>query len=193
MENQEGNVSGVLDIMNKSIALLALLLVLALTVSAFGCTAEKETPSPTPAVSPTPELTLTPEPTPTPTPEPVTRVFNITRSMSGISITLVMTTWVDNEVEVQWRIVNTTNQSFKAARLYSIFQPGDYATDQTGKEAEYFIPVPITKDLEPGDPLIYKTKLLFYPQSTQITIRLSDTWVEGNTFTDLSVEFSFAR
>jgi len=177
--------------MSKSIALLALLLVLALTVSAFGCTAEKEAPSPTPVASPTP--TPTPIPTPTPTPEPVTRVFNITRTLSGLNITLVMTTWVGNEVEVQWRIVNTTGQSFKAARLYSIFQPGAYATDQAGNEAEYLIPVPITKDLEPGSSLIYKTKLLFYPESTQITILLPDVWVAGSTFTDLSVEFSFAR
>ncbi len=179
--------------MSKSIALLALLLVLALTVGAFGCTAEKEAPSTTPAVSPTPALTTTPVPTPTPTPEPVTKVFNITRTLSGLNITLVMATWVDNEVEVQWRIVNTTGQSFKAARLYSIFQPGAYATDQAGNEAEYFIPVPITKDLEPGGSLLYKTKLLFYPQSTRITIRLPDTWVEGSNFIDLSVEFSFPR
>jgi len=179
--------------MSKPISLLTLLLVLVLTVSAFGCTAEKETPSPTSAASPTPELTPTPVPTPTPTPEPVTKVLNITRTLSGLNITLVMTTWVDNEVEVQWRILNTTGQSFKAARLYNIFQPGTYAIDQTGKEAEYFIPIPITKDLGPGNSLTYKTKLLFYPQSTQITIRLSDMWAEGSAFTDLSVEFSFTR
>lgn len=179
--------------MSKSIALLTLLLMLVLTVSAFGCVAEKEAPSPTPVASPTPAPTPTPIPTPTPTPEPVTKVFNITRQLSGLNITLVMATWVDNEVEVQWRIENTTGQSFKASRLYSIFQPGAYATDQTGNEAEYFMPPPITKDFEPGISLIYKTKLLFYPESTQITIQLSDAWVEGSTFTDISVEFSFAR
>jgi hypothetical protein len=178
--------------MSKSIALLALLL-LVLTASAFGCISEKEAPSPTPATSPTPVLTPTPIPTPTPTPEPVTKVFNITRTLSGLNITLVMATWVGNEVEVQWRIENITGQSFKSARLYSIFQPGAYATDQAGNEAEYFIPTPIIKDLAPGNYLIYKTKLLFYPQSTQITIRLPDTWVEGGNFVDISVDFSFPR
>ena len=179
--------------MSKPTALLTLLLVLALTVSAFACIAEKEAPSPTPTASPTPTLTPTPIPTPTLTPEPVTRVFNITRTLSGIDITLVMTTWVGNEVEVQWRIENPTAQSFKASRLYSIFQPGAYATDQAGNEAEYFIPLPITKDLEAGKSLIYKTKLLFYPESTRITIQLPDVWAEGSTFIDISVKFSFAR
>ena len=179
--------------MSKSTALLTLLLVLALTVSAFACIAEKEAPSPTPTASPTPTPSATPIPTPTPTHEPVTKVFNLTRTLSGLNITLVMTTWVGNEVEVQWRIENPTGQSFKASRLYSIFQPGAYATDQAGNEAEYFIPPRIIKDLETGDSLTYKTKLLFYPQSTRITIRLPDAWVEGSTFVDISVEFSFTR
>ena len=177
--------------MSKSTALLALLLMLALTVSTFGCTAENEAPTPT--ASPTPTLTPTPIPTPTPTPEPVTKVYNIARTLSGLHITLVMVTWVGNEVEIQWRIENTTGQSFKASHLYSIFQPGAYATDQAGNEAEYFIPSPITKDLEAGKSLTYKTKLIFYPESTRITIRLPDAWVEGSTFVDISVEFSFAR
>ena len=177
--------------MSKSTALLTLLLVLALTVSAFGCVAEKEATPPTPTVSPTQTPTVIP--TPTPTPEPVTKVFNITRTLSGLNITLVMATWVGNEVELQWRIENTTGQSFKASRLYTIFQPGAYATDQAGNEAEYFIPPRIIKDLEAGQSLTYKIKLLFYPESTRITIRLPDAWVEGNTFTDISVEFSFAR
>jgi hypothetical protein len=175
--------------MSKSIALPTLLLVLALTVSAFGCIAEKEVPSPTPTASLTPTLT----PTPIPIPEPATKVFNITRTLSGLNITLVMATWVGNEVEVQWRIDNPTGQSFKASRLYSIFQPGAYATDQAGNEAEYFIPPRIIKDLEAGESLTYKTKLLFYPESIRITIRLPDAWVEGSTFVDISVEFSFAR
>ena len=179
--------------MSKSTALLTLLLVLALTVSAFACTAEKEVPSPTPTATLTPTPTLTPIPTPTPTPEPVTKVFNITRTLSGLNITLVMATWVGNEVEVQWRIENITGQSFNASRLYTIFQPGAYATDQAGNEAEYFIPPRIIKDLEAGKSLTYKTKLIFYPESTRITIRLPDAWVEGSTFTDISVEFSFAR
>jgi len=175
--------------MSKSTALLTLLLVIALTASIFGCSAEKETPSPTPIASPTPVLT----PTPVPTPEPVTEVFNITRTLSGLNITLVMATWVGNEVEVQWRIDNPTAQSFEASRLYSIFQPGAYATDQAGREAEYFIPPPIVKNLEAGKSLTYKTKLLFYSESTRITIRLPDVWAEGGNFADVSVEFSFPR
>jgi hypothetical protein len=179
--------------MSKSTALLTLLLMIALTASIFGCANGKETPSPTPIASPTPTLTPTPIPTPTPTPEPVTKVFNITRTLSGLNITLVMVTWVGNEVEVQWRIDNPTTQSFEASRLYSIFQPGAYATDQAGKEAEYFIPPPIIKDLEAGKSLTYKTNLLFYSESTRITIRLPDVWAEDGNFVDISIEFSFPR
>ena len=177
--------------MSKSAALPTLLLVLVLTATVFGCVDEKGTPSPTPIASPTTTPTPTPVPTPTPTPEPVTRVFNISRTLSGLNITLVMVTWVDNEVEVQWRIDNPTAQSFNASHLYSIFQPGAYATDQTGKEAEYFIPPPITKDLAAGGSLTYKTSLLFYPESTRITIRLPDVWAENGNFTDISVDYSF--
>ena len=104
-----------------------------------------------------------------------------------------MVTWVGDEVEVQWRIDNPTGQSFEASRLYSIFQPGAYATDQAGKEAEYFIPPPIIKDLEAGKSLTYKTNLLFYSESTRITIRLPDVWAEDGNFVDVSVEFSFPR
>jgi hypothetical protein len=179
--------------MSKSNALLTLLLVLAFTASIFGCVNEKETPSPTPVATPIPTLAPTPIPTPTPTPEPVTKVFNIARTLSGLNITLVMVTWVGNEVEVQWRIDNPTAQSFNASRLDSIFQPGAYATDQAGNEAEYFIPPPIFKDLEAGKSLVYKTKLLFYPESTRITIRLPDVWAENGHFTDVSVEYSFPR
>lgn len=178
--------------MSNSNALLALLLVIVLTVSLIGCGAKEET-TPTPIASPTPTLAPTPLPTPVPTPEPVTKVYNITRTLPGIDITLVMATWVSNHVEVQWRIENTTGQSFKASRLDNIFQPGAYATDQAGNEAEYFIPPPITKDLEPGGSLIYKTSLLFYPESTEITIRLTDAWVENSSFVNVSVEFSFPR
>jgi len=179
--------------MSKSTALLTLLVVFALTLSIFGCVTEEETPSPTPISSPTPTLTPTPVPTPTPTPEPVTKVFNMSRTLSGLNIILVMCTWIDNEVEVQWEIYNTTIQSFNHSRLYSIFQPGAYATDQTGREAEYFIPPPITKDLEAGTSLTYKTSLLFYSESTYITIRLPDVWAENGNFTDISVAYSFPR
>jgi hypothetical protein len=158
---------------------------------AYGCASEQETPTPTPVIGPTP--TIEPLPTPTPTPEPVTRVFNITRQLSGLDITLVMATWTGNEVELQWTIENLTGQSFKAKRLYSIFQPSLYATDQAGNEAEYFIPQPIMQDLEAGDYLIYRTRLLFYPESTSITIRLTDAWSEGSTFVDISKEFNFLR
>jgi hypothetical protein len=179
--------------MSRSNALLILLLVFALTVSIFGCATENETPSPTPISSPTPIPTPTPVLTPTPTPEPVTRVFNMSRTLSGLNITLVMCTWVANEVEVQWRIDNLNAESFNGSHLYSIFQPGAYAMDQTGREAEYFIPPPIRLDLEAGMSLTYKTSLLFYPESTNITIRLPDVWAENGNFTDISVEYSFPR
>ena len=171
---------------------LTLLLVLAVIAVAAGCGGtETPTPTATPAVTPTPTPDLLP--TPTPTPSEKTTVLNITRTLSGLSITLVSTTWVNHEVEVQWRIENPLAQSFKASRLYNIFQPGMLATDQSGKEAEYFIPAPITKDLEPGKFLILKTRLIFYPETAQITIRLSDVYNEGSLFVDISTEFTFPR
>jgi hypothetical protein len=172
--------------------ILTAVLILVVIAATAGC-AVTETPTPTltPAVSPTP----TPEllPTPIPTPEEITTVPNITRTLSGLSITLVSATWINDEVEIQWRIENPLAQSFKASRLYNMFQPGMLATDQSGKEAEYFIPAPITKDLEPGKFLIFKTRLLFYPDSAQITIRLSDVYNEGSVFVDISTEFTFPR
>ena len=179
----------------KSLAiLLTALLILALIVGGIGCRATK-TPTPTHVVTPTATPTITPEPLPTPipTPEPVTRVLNITHTLSGLSITLVSATWVDNEVELQWRIENPTAQPFKASRLYNMFYPGMLATDQSGKEAEYFVPAVIRIDLAAGDWLVYKTKLIFYPESTQITIQVSDVYNEGSIFVDISTEYSFPR
>jgi hypothetical protein len=174
--------------------LLTALLILALIVGGIGCRATK-TPTPTPVVTPiaTPVITPEPLPTPTPAPEPITRVLNTTRTLSGLSITLVSTTWVDNEVELQWRIENPAAQPFKASRLYNIFYPGMLATDQSGKEAEYFVPAVIRNDLAAGDWLLYKTKLIFHPESTQLTIRLSDVYNEGSVFVDISINFSFPR
>ncbi len=172
--------------------ILNVLLILVVIAATAGCRGtETPTPTATPAVTPTP--TLEPLPTPTPTPGEITTVLNITRTLSGLSITLVSATWVNHEVEIQWRIENPLAQSFKASRLYNIFQPGMLAIDQSGKEAEYFIPAPITKDLEPGKFLILKTKLLFYPETAQITIRLSDVYNEGSIFVDISTEFTFSR
>lgn len=179
--------------MSKLEALLTLILVFALTVSIFGCATENETPSPTPISSPTPTPTPTPVPTPTPTPQPVTKVFNMSRTLSGLNIILVMCTWVGDQVEVQWRIDNLNTESFNHSRLYSIFQPGAFATDQASREAEYFIPPPIRLDLGAGMSLTYKTSFLFYTESTRITIRLPDVWAENGNFTDISVEYSFPR
>ena len=177
--------------MSKSTALLTLLLVLALMIGTFGCTEKEETPTPTPVTSPT--TTPTPVPTATPTLAPLTTVHNITRKLSGIYITLVMASWTSNEVEIEWRIENPTGQKFKASRLYSIFQPGAYAVDQDVNEGEYFIPPLIYKDLEPGKFITYRTRLLFYPESTRITIRLADVYSENSTFVDISTVFSFPR
>ncbi len=179
----------------KSLAiLLTALLILALIVGGIGCKATK-TQTPTPVVTPTATPAITPEPlpTPTPTPEPITKVLNITQTLSGLSITLVSATWVNNEVELQWRIENPAAQPFKASRLYNMFYPGMLATDQSGKEAEYFVPAVIRNDLGAGSWLIYRTKLIFYPESTQITIRISDVYNEGSIFVDISVDFSFPR
>lgn len=179
--------------MSKSTVLLTALIVSALMAGVIGCTIGEETPTPEPTLTASPTPTAAPLPTPTPTPEPVTDVFNITHTLSGLSITLVMATWIGDKVDIEWRIENPTGQKFNASRLYNIFQPSSYATDQAGKEAEYFIPTPITKDLEPGKALSYHTQFLFYPESADITIRLSDVYSDGSTFVDIAVEFSFPR
>ena len=179
----------------KSLAiLLTVFLIIALIGGGIGCRATR-TPPPTPVVTPTVTPAITPEPllTPTPTPEPVTKVLNITNTLSGLNITLVIATWVNDEVELQWRIENPAAQPFKASRLYNIFHLGMLATDQSGKEAEYFVPAVIRNDLAAGDWLVYKTKLIFYPGSTQLTIRLSDVYNEGSVFVDISTDFSFPR
>ena len=143
--------------------------------------------APTCAPSPTP----TPAPTPTPVPTAVSRMFNITRTLSGLSITLTRVEWTGNEASVQWKIENHTGQVFKADRLYAIFYPGACATDQAGNEGEYFVPSPIEQDLRPGDSRHYETKWVFLPESATITIRLDDFYIQGSSLVEASAEFAF--
>ena len=170
---------------------VAALLLLALIVSAVGCTAPEEEPVPTPMPTSTPISTLAP--TPMPTPVTVSETWNITRMLSGLSITLTVVSWTGDEAVVEWQIHNQAGQAFAASRLYSIFTPGTYAVDQDGNEGEYFIPGPIKQDLGSGDFRHYETKWLFYPESEVITICLSDIYPEGHSFVDTSAQFTFSR
>jgi hypothetical protein len=175
-----------------AITVIALLL-LAFTVSLVGCTEPEEAPLTTPVPTSAPTPTLVPTPTPAPTPVIVSKTWNVTRMLSGLSITLTVVSWTGDEAVVEWEIENQTGQTFAASRLYSIFTPGAYATDQEGIEGEYFIPAAIKQDLKSGDSRHYETKWLFYPESSVITIRLSDVYPVDHNFVDASAQFVFSR
>ncbi len=153
------------------------------------------TPIPTLAITPTSTQASTCAPNPTPTPTPVattvSKTFNITRTLSGLSITLTVVEWTGNEVSVQWEIENQTGQVFEASRLYAIFYPCARATDQADNEGEYFVPSPFEHDLGPGDSRHYETRWVFFPESALITIRLNDLYQEGSSVVEASTEFSF--
>ncbi len=170
---------------------LVTLLLLAFVVGAVGCTVPEEGPGPTPMPTSAPTPTLAP--TPTPTPVTVSETWNITHTLTGLSITLTIASWTGDEVVVEWEIENQTGQTFTASRLYSIFTPGAYATDQDGNEGEFFIPAPIKQNLGSGEFKHYETKWLFYPESQVITVRLSDIYTENHSFIDTSTQFVFSR
>ncbi|MCJ7522662.1 MAG: hypothetical protein MUP21_10665 [Dehalococcoidia bacterium] len=174
---------------NSAVITMALLLVLAGVVA--GCTGVENGATPT-AIS-TPVYTPSPTTAPSPTPEIVSKTWNLTRKLSGLSITLTVVSWNGEEMTVEWVIDNQTGEVFKASRLYAIFTPGSLATDQAGNEGEYFIPESFRRDLGPGDIKHYETKWLFYPESTAITIHLSDIYIDGSNYVDASAEFFFYR
>lgn len=153
------------------------------------------TPTPALAAPPTSTLapTCAPPPTPTPTPIPTTvsKTFNITRTLSGLSITLTVVEWTGNEASVQWEIENHEERVFEASRLHAIFYPGARATDQAGNEGEYFVPSPIEQDLRPGDSRHYETRWVFFPESAVITIQLDDFYMQGSSIVEASAEFAF--
>ena len=179
--------------MRKSAIALMVLLLLALIWDASGCAAPEETPTLTPMLITTPTSTLAPTSTPVPAPTAVSKVFNITRTLSGLSITITVVSWTGNEAVVEWAIENHTGQVFEVSRLYSCFYPGACATDQAGNEGEYFVPSPITQDIGPGDFMHYETRWFFFPESAVITIRLADVYQEGGIFVDTSTEFIISR
>jgi hypothetical protein len=177
------------------VVMLAALLLMALAVVAAGCFWEEEAMTPTPVASPTvtPAPTLAPTPSPTPGPTTLSEVFNITDNLSGLNITLTVASWTGDEVEVEWTIHNSSGRSFSGDRLYSIFYPGTVATDQNGREGEYFVPMSIENDLANSASLHYETSWLFAPESEVITVKLADTFKDGSQFVDLSAEYVFWR
>jgi hypothetical protein len=168
-----------------------MVLSLVFMMSLVGCTTPEEEPGPTPTPTSAPTPTLAP--TPTPTPITVSKTWNITHMLSGLSMTLTIVSWTGDEVVVEWEIENQTGRTFTASRLYSIFTPGAYATDQDGNEGEFFIPTPVKHDLRSGDLKHYETKWLFYPESRVVTIRLSDIYPDNHSFVDTSTQFVFSR
>jgi len=153
------------------------------------------TPTPALAAPPTSTLapTCAPPPTPTPTPIPTTvsKTFNITRTLSGLSITLTVVEWTGNEASVQWEIENHEERVFEASRLHAIFYPGARATDQASNEGEYFVPSPIEQDLRPGATKHYEARWVFFPESAVITIQLDDFYMQGSSIVEASAEFAF--
>ena len=176
----------------KSICMLIAAL-LVIGTYAVGCATQDWESTPTQTPTPTlytPALT----PTPSPTPTTVSKTFNITHDLSGLAVTITVVSWTDNEMVVEWVIDNQTDKDFDANRIYSIFTPGSLASDQTGREGEYFIPESFRRRLEPGDIMHYETKWLFYPESEEITIRLSDIHTrDGSNYFYTSAEYVFPR
>ncbi|MBE0480945.1 MAG: hypothetical protein IBX68_08190 [Dehalococcoidia bacterium] len=144
---------------------------------------------------PVPTMTPPPTPTPSPSPQPTTstRLLDRTKSLSDLSITLSVVSWTGDYAVAEWIVRNPSQKTFAANRLYSIFCPGAVATDQAGNEGEFFVPDSIAKDLRPGDYLRIETKWLFFPESNQVTVRLTDAWTTGSFLVDVSTEFVFAR
>ena len=178
-------------VVRSTCALVMLLIVPVICI--VGCTTQEEEPIPT--LTPTPTLyTPASTATPSPTPATISKTLNITRELSSLSITLTAVSWTGDEMLAEWVIKNQTNKAFEADRLYSIFTPGALAKDQTGREGEYFIPEFFIRHLEPGGIKHYETKWVFYPESEEITIRLSDIYVlNGHNFIYTSAEYKIYR
>jgi hypothetical protein len=176
--------------MSKS-AVTIILFLLLLTVAVAGCNETDGSPALT--TTNTPAFTSSPVATLIPTPEVVSKTWNIARGLSGLSITLTVVIWTGDEMVAEWVIVNQTTQPFEGSRLYSIFTPGAIATDQAGREGEFFIPELIRLDLMPGTMKHYETKWIFYPESSRITIELHDIHIDGSAYTDASAQFAFSR
>ena len=118
--------------MRKLAITVAALLLLALIVSAVGCTAPEEEPVPTPMPTSTPISTLAP--TPMPTPVTVSETWNITRMLSGLSITLTVVSWTGDEAVAEWQIHNQTGQAFEdTIRLSDIYPEGHSFVDTSAQ------------------------------------------------------------
>jgi hypothetical protein len=153
-------------------------------------------PESAPAATPTPESAATgiPSPSPSPGPTTVTKVWNITRNLSGLEMTMTLAHWTGDDLVVEWVVTNRSGQKFNKSYLNNIFSIGAIATDQDGNEGEYFVPPPFTRDLALNQMVTMETTWLFRPESRQITLRLWDLREPAaGSNVDASVVFMFSR
>jgi hypothetical protein len=175
----------------RSTAGAVVLLALILAVGA-GCGQSESEPAATP--TPEPVATESPSPNPSPSPTTVSRVWNITRNLSGLEMTMTLANWTGDDLLVEWVITNRSGQKFDRDYLNNIFSIGAIATDQDGNEGEYFVPPPFTRDLAIGQMVTMETKWILRPESRQITLRFWDIRepMTGSSVDD-SVVFVFSR
>jgi hypothetical protein len=147
-----------------------------------------------PAATPTPVATEIASPSPSPEPVTVSKVWNITRNLSGLEMTMTLAHWTGDELLVEWVITNRSGQRFDKSYLNNIFSVGAIATDQDGNEGEYFVPPPFTRDLASNQMVTMETRWMLRPESRQITLRFWDLRepVSGSSV-DASVVFVFSR
>jgi len=149
-----------------------------------------------PAATPTPEPVATEIPSPSPSPGPTTasKVWNITRNLSGLEMTMTLAHWTGDDLLVEWVITNHSGQKFDKDYLNDIFSIGAIATDQDGNEGEYFVPPPFTRDLALNQMVTMETTWILRPESKQITLRFWDIRepTTGSSV-DNSVVFVFSR
>lgn len=170
---------------------VVMLLTLCLVAGA-GCGQSESAPTATP----TPEAVATGAVSPSPSPgsATTTKMWNITRNLSGLEMTMTLAHWTGDDLLVEWVITNRSGQRFDKGYLNNIFSIGAIATDQDGNEGEYFVPPPFTRDLDRNQMVTMETKWILRPEARGITLRFWDLRepVTGR-HVDASVVFVFSR
>jgi len=170
---------------------VVMLLALCLAAGA-GCGQPESEPAATP--TPEPVATETSSPSPSPGPVTMTKVWNITRTLSGLEMTMTLAHWTGDDLRVEWVITNRSGQRFNKNYLNNIFSIGAIATDQAGNEGEYFVPPPFTRDLDRDRMVTMETRWILRPESRGITLRFWDIREPASgSSVDASVVFVFSR
>jgi len=158
----------------------------------LACRQTDSAPAATPA--PTQAPTEISSPTPSPGPTTVTKVWNITRNLSGLEMILTLAHWTGDTVVAEWVLTNRSGEKFEKDYLNDILSIGVIAKDQDGREGEYFVPLPFTRDLARNQMVTMESTWVFQPESKVIALRLRDIREpEAGIHVDDSVVFVFTR